>query len=99
MGILDMTYTFNRFVVATLQLRDYTQEYYNGKNWWPIKKGHDKNVLVLNMKMTYVYSRWLSYQGGVFGSNRWIEKSGTLPYNQLQDIYFFIGVTGQYDVE
>ena len=93
------TYAFSQKLEGRVELRDYTEAYFDGSRFVPIQKGRDKNVAILTTQLKYKYSPWLSYTGGIFGINRWIEPSAAVPYTSLQEVYLFLGVTGTYDVE
>ena len=96
---LALGYDFSREWKARLQVRDYTQLYWDGRRVRPLGKGRDKNVIVGNVEVNYVLSQNLDFKVGIFGLNRWIVPSGTLPYSQLREYYGFVSVTGTYDVD
>ncbi len=95
----DLAYEFNRSLTGTLQLRDYTEEYFNGKSWRPVPVGHDKNVAIVQAQLKYKYKSWLSYSLGAYSLLRWLVPSNTDPTQQVQDYFVFVGAEGAYDLE
>ena len=95
MATAELIYKFDRQWEGGLQLRDYTELYPNHT----VPVGHDKNVAIVSVNLKYKYSRWLSYQAGLYGLSRTMQPSQTQPSSQLYDIYGLVGITGSYDVE
>lgn len=91
----ELAYKFDRDFEGALQVRYYTELY--PKHVVPV--GHDKNVAIVSVNLKYRYSRWLSYQAGLYGLARDMQTSHTQTDNTLYDVYGLVGVTGNYDVD
>lgn len=95
----DVAYDFTHLLTGTLQVRDYTEEYFDGTRFTVIPLGHDKNVTIASAQLKYKYKSWLSYQGGLYSIFRWLVPTATDPTSQIQEYFFFVGAEGAYDLE
>jgi hypothetical protein len=94
-----LTYEVSRELKLRAQVRSYTQEYFTGTHFLPVPKQHDKYVLVGSTEVNYQYAKYLAFRGGLFGLDRSIVPSSTVPYTHVKEFYAYVSVKGTYDVD